>query len=55
MGTTGVPHREPNVLINLAFVAGVVLAVGLLILGVGLIRGRYHPERLSGAGATEGR
>src|SRR5918998_5148447 len=31
--------REPNALINLAFVAGVVLAVGLLVLGVGLIRG----------------
>ena len=45
---------EPNALINLAFVAGVVLAVGLLILGVGLIRGR-HPERLTGTGATEGR
>lgn len=30
---------EPNAIINLAYVAGVVLAVGLLILGVGLIRG----------------
>jgi hypothetical protein len=40
---------------NLAFVAGVVLAVGLLVLGVGLIRGRNDPERLTGAGATEGR
>ena len=46
---------EPNALINLAFVAGVVLAVGLLVLGVGLIRGRNDPEPLTGAGATEGR
>ena len=35
---------EPNALINLAFVGGVVLAVGLLILGVGLIRGRRTPR-----------
>jgi hypothetical protein len=33
---------EPNVLISLAYVGGVVLAVGLLVLGVGLIRGRQH-------------
>src|SRR5687767_14605018 len=32
--------REPNALINLTFVAGLLLAVGLLVLGVGLIRGR---------------
>ncbi len=31
---------EPNALISLAYVGGVVLAAGLLILGVGLIRGR---------------
>ena len=31
---------EPNALINLTFVAGLLLAVGLLVLGVGLIRGR---------------
>ena len=31
---------EPNALIYLAYVAGAVLAVGLLVLGVGLIRGR---------------
>ena len=30
---------EPNGLIYLTYVAGVVLAVGLLVLGVGLIRG----------------
>jgi hypothetical protein len=47
--------REPNALINLAYVAGVVLAVGLLILGVGLIRGRHHPGRPVGAGTAEGR
>lgn len=29
---------EPNAMIYLAYVAGVVLAVGLLVLGVGLIR-----------------
>jgi hypothetical protein len=29
---------EPNALIYLAYVAGVVLAVGLLVLGVGLVR-----------------
>jgi hypothetical protein len=31
---------EPNAMIYMAYVAGVVLAVGLLVLGVGLIRGR---------------
>ena len=31
---------EPNAMIYLAYVAGVVLAVGLLALGVGLLRGR---------------
>jgi hypothetical protein len=31
---------EPNAMIYLAYVGGVVLAVGLLVLGVGLIRGR---------------
>jgi TRAP-type C4-dicarboxylate transport system permease small subunit len=30
--------REPNALINLAYVGGIALAVGLLTLGVGLIR-----------------
>ena len=38
---------EPNALIYLAYVAGVVLAVGLLVLAVGLIRGRgtsHDPE-----------
>ena len=35
---------EPNALIYLAYVAGVVLAVGLLTLAVGLIRGRRTPE-----------
>ena len=29
---------EPNAMIYLAYVAGVVLAVGLLALGVGLVR-----------------
>src|SRR5215216_7622653 len=32
--------REPNALIYLAYIGGVVLAVGLLVLGIGLIRGR---------------
>ncbi len=32
--------REPNAMIYLTYVAGVVLAVGLLALAVGLIRGR---------------
>jgi hypothetical protein len=31
---------EPNAMIYLAYVGGVVLAVGLLVLAVGLIRGR---------------
>ncbi len=31
---------QPNALIYLAYVAGVVLAAGLLVLAVGLIRGR---------------
>ena len=32
--------REPNGMIYLAYVAGLLLAVGLLVLAVGLIRGR---------------
>src|ERR687898_3633401 len=32
--------REPNAMISLAYVAGVVLGVGLLVLAVGLLRGR---------------
>ena len=36
---------EPNALIYLAYVAGVVLAVGLFVLGVGLIRGRRTTSR----------
>ena len=35
---------EPNAIIYLAYVAGVVLAVGLLVLGVGLIRRRRVPH-----------
>ena len=38
--------REPNALISLAYVGGVVLAVGLLVLGVGLIWGRRTPREL---------
>ena len=45
--------REPNAMIYLTYVAGVVLAVGLLVLALGLIRGRSHPGQE--AGATEGR
>ncbi len=36
---------EPNAMIYLAYVAGVVLAVGLLVLGVGLIRGAWDRAR----------
>ena len=32
--------REPNALIYLTYVAGLVLTVGLLLLAVGLLRGR---------------
>jgi heme/copper-type cytochrome/quinol oxidase subunit 4 len=35
---------EPNAMIYLAYVAGVVLAVGLLVLGVGLIRRPLTPR-----------
>jgi hypothetical protein len=42
-------------MINLAFVAGLVLAVGVLVLAVGLIRGRGHPGRVAAAGAAEDR
>jgi hypothetical protein len=45
--------REPNAMIYLTYVAGLLLAVGLLVLAVGLIRGRSHPGQV--AGATEGR
>jgi hypothetical protein len=38
---------EPNELIYLTYVAGVVLAVGLLVLGVGLIRGRRTERELA--------
>ena len=42
---------EPNAMINLAFVAGLLLGVGVLTLGIGLIRGAQYPrhaERSSG-------
>ena len=35
---------EPNALINLVYVGGVILAVGLLVLGVGLIRRHRIPS-----------
>jgi hypothetical protein len=38
---------EPNAMIYLAYVAGVVLAVGLLVLGVGLIRGRATSREIT--------
>ena len=38
---------EPNGIIYLTYVAGVVLAVGLLVLGVGLIRGRPTERELA--------
>jgi hypothetical protein len=40
--------REPNALIYLTYVAGVVLAVGLLVLGVGLLRGRMTTRPAAG-------
>ena len=40
---------EPNALINLTFVAGLLLAVGLLVLGVGLIPGAWNGERVEGS------
>src|SRR3712207_1844665 len=36
--------REPNAMIYLTYVAGVVLAVGLLTLAIGLIRRRQTPR-----------
>ena len=36
--------REPNAMIYLTYIAGVVLAVGLLVLAVGLIGGRQRPH-----------
>ena len=38
---------EPNAIIYLAYVGGVVLAVGLLVLGVGLIRGRTTSREIT--------
>jgi hypothetical protein len=38
---------EPNAMIYLAYVAGLPLAVGLLVLGVGLIRGRRTERELA--------
>ena len=35
---------EPNALIYLAYVAGIVLAVGLLVLGIGLLRRPLTPR-----------
>lgn len=36
---------EPNALINLAYVGAVSLAAGLLVLGIGLVRGRQEEAR----------
>ena len=38
---------EPNAPIYLTYVAGVVLAVGLLVLGAGLVRGRRTERELA--------
>jgi hypothetical protein len=40
LSTLSPEATEPNAMIYLAYVAGVVLAVGLLLLAVGLLRGR---------------
>ena len=40
LSTLSAEAREPNAMVYLAYVAGVVLAVGLAVLGVGLLRGR---------------
>jgi hypothetical protein len=39
--------REPNAMIYLAYVAGVLLAVGLSVLGVGLIRERTTSREIA--------
>ncbi len=44
---------EPNALIYLTYLGGLVLAVGLLALAVGLIRGRSQPVRVPAAGTAE--
>ena len=41
--------REPNAMIYLTYVAGVLLTVGLLVLAVGLIRRRRAPGEAQGA------
>ena len=46
---------EPNALIYLTYVAGVVLAVGLLTLAVGLIRGRQTPSDALGQEGSRAR
>src|SRR3712207_3295490 len=39
---------EPNALIYLSYVAGIVLAIGLLVLGVGLVRGFRTSREVEG-------
>jgi hypothetical protein len=39
--------REPNAMIYLAYVGGMVLAVGLLVLAIGLIRRRRTAPELA--------
>ena len=41
---------EPNALIYLAYVGGVILALGLFVLGIGLVR---QPKSETGTPATE--
>jgi hypothetical protein len=53
LSVTSEGATEPNGMIYLTYVAGLLLAVGLLALGIGLVRGRHHPGRA--AGAAEGR
>ena len=45
---------EPNAMINLTFVAGLLLGVGVLTLGIGLIRGRSTQGTPSGAAVGVG-
>jgi hypothetical protein len=46
--------KEPNALINLAYAGTISFAVGLLVLGIGLIRGGRAPRHRTNETAGEG-
>ena len=44
LSVAGPDATEPNGLINLAYIGAVILALALVVLGIGLVRAAFQPE-----------